>query len=80
MTNRDYSIQELAEKWGVSIAHIYQLTSQRKIGFYTTGKRKGIRFTQEDIDQYVASKRRKSQRDINVAAQAHCLRKPLRLQ
>lgn len=80
MTNRDYSIQELAEKWGVSIAHIYQLTSQRKIGFYTTGKRKGIRFTQEDIDQYVASKRRKSKRDINVAAQAYCLRKPLRIQ
>ena len=63
-----YTIKELAEMLGVGVGYIYKLTASRQIGFFTTGLRKGIRFTQDDIDAWLKRNRHKSQAEIDSEA------------
>ena len=56
--NQYYSIDEFAKSARLSISAIYKLTASRKITFCKMGNR--IRFTKNDIENYIESNRCKS--------------------
>lgn len=66
-----YTIQDLAEMLGVGIQYIYKLTARREIGFFTLGKRKGIRFTQSDVDDWLKRHRYRSMDEIRSEAHTY---------
>lgn len=72
MAKEVYTIDELAQMLGVGKAYIYKLTAKREIGFFTLGKRKGIRFAQEDVDAWLKANRRKSQTEVEMNAATYC--------
>lgn len=72
-----YTLDTLAEYLGVKISTVYKLTSSNAIAYFTIGSAKGIRFTQAMVDDYIKSRTKPSQRDINRQAVTYCLNKPL---
>lgn len=70
-----YTIESLAELLGVTVHRIYKMTSKKEIAYFTVGKSQNIRFTQEQVDDYIASTTRLSIRDIKREAVARCLKR-----
>ena len=75
MAERIYTMESLAEYLGVELRTIYEMTCRGKIAYFKVGKQN--RFTQSQVDDYIASNTKKSMRDIKREAVKHCLQKPL---
>lgn len=67
-----YTIESLAQLLDCSEHTIYKLTSKKLISYFTIGTGKGIRFTQQQVDDYINSRTRKSNREIEREAIAQC--------
>lgn len=72
-----YTIEDLAECLGCEVRTIYELTRTNRIGYFTIGKKKGIRFTEQQVREYITSRTRPSKRDIERMAVEYCAKKPL---
>ena len=70
-----YTIESLAQLLDCSEQTIYKLTSKKLISYFTIGTGKGIRFTQQQVDDYINSRTRKSNREIEREAVAYCAKK-----
>ena len=75
MAERIYTMESLAEYLGVELRTIYEMTCRGKIAYFKVGKQN--RFTQSQVDDYIASNTKKSKRDIKREAVKYCLQKPL---
>ena len=75
MAERIYTMESLAEYLGVELRTIYEMTCRGKIAYFKVGKQN--RFTQSQVDDYIASNTKKSMRDIKREAIKHCLQHPL---
>lgn len=75
MAERIYTMESLAEYLGVELRTIYEMTCRGKIAYFKVGKQN--RFTQSQVDDYIASNTKKSMRDIKREAVKHCLQHPL---
>ena len=75
MAERIYTMESLAEYLGVELRTIYEMTCRGKIAYFKVGKQN--RFTQSQVDDYIASNTKKSMRDIKRGAVKYCLQNPL---
>lgn len=75
MAERIYTMESLAEYLGVEPRTIYEMTCRGKIAYFKVGKQN--RFTQSQVDDYIASNTKKSKRDIKREAVKYCLQNPL---
>lgn len=75
MAERIYTMESLAEYLGVELRTIYEMTCRGKIAYFKVGKQN--RFTQSQVDDYIASNTKKSKRDIKREAVKYCLQNPL---
>lgn len=75
MAERIYTMESLAEYLGVELRTIYEMTCRGKIAYFKVGKQN--RFTQSQVDDYIANHTKKSMRDIKREAVKHCLQHPL---
>lgn len=75
MAERIYTMESLAEYLGVELRTIYEMTCRGKIAYFKVGKQN--RFTQSQVDDYIASNTKKSMRDIKREAVQYCLQHPL---
>lgn len=75
MAERIYTMESLAEYLGVELRTIYEMTCRGKIAYFKVGKQN--RFTQSQVDDYIASNTKKSMRDIKREAVKYCLQNPL---
>lgn len=71
-------MESLAEYLDVELRTVYEMTCRGKIGYFKVGKQN--RFTQSQVDDYIARNTKKSRYDIQREATKHCLRKPLGIQ
>lgn len=70
-----YTMESLAEYLDVEVRTIYEMTCRGKIAYFKVGKQN--RFTQSQVDEYIASRTKKSMRDIQREAVRYCQTKPL---
>lgn len=70
-----YTIEELAVMLKISEQQVYKLTSTKQISYFTVGKAKGIRFTEQQIQDFINNRNRKSKREIAREAVAYCAKK-----
>lgn len=70
-----YTMESLAEYLDVEVRTIYEMTCRGKIGYFKVGKQN--RFTQSQVDEYIANNTKKSIRDIQREAVTYCTKKPL---
>ena len=75
MAERIYTMESLAEYLGVELRTIYEMTCRGKIAYFKVGKQN--RFTQSQVDDYIANHTKKSKRDIKREAVKYCLQHPL---
>lgn len=70
-----YTMESLAEYLDVEVRTIYEMTCRGKIAYFKVGKQN--RFTQSQVDDYIASTTKKSTRDIQREAVSYCTRHPI---
>ena len=68
-------MESLAEYLDVEVRTIYEMTCRGKIAYFKVGKQN--RFTQSQVDDYIASTTKKSTRDIKREAVSYCSRHPI---
>lgn len=47
------SVKQVAERLDITPAQVYELCSARMIGFMRFGKRKGMRFTEDQVADFI---------------------------
>lgn len=74
--NTPMDIKDLAEYLKMSVSAIYKLTSSSEIPHYKSGKR--LYFKKEDINEWIFSRRIKTNDDIEKEAMEYIRRNPRR--
>ncbi len=76
VANAPMDIKDLAEYLKMSVSAIYKLTSSSEIPHYKSGKR--LYFKKEDINEWIFSRRIKTNDDIEKEAMEYIRRNPRR--
>ena len=76
VANAPMDIKDLAEYLKMSVSAIYKLTSSSEIPHYKSGKR--LYFKKEDINEWIFSRRIKTNDDIEKEAMEYIRRNPTR--
>lgn len=64
-----YTVPQVAELLQLTEDHIYRVTKSGELGCFKVGRM--TRITQEQLDQWLASKRRYTKYERNVIAETH---------
>lgn len=64
-----YTIPQVAELLGLTNDHIYRVTKSGELGCYKIGRM--VRITQEQLDLWLATKRRYTKYERNIIVDTH---------